>query len=170
LISETLKYLQIFHAQVIQTAAFNAHHDLSQRLARSLLSAQDRSGAPELSLTQDLISIMLGVRRSTVSVAAATLQRAGSIRYQHGRITILDRVGLENAACDCYEAIAGEYRRLFGEHPKDIVRPHRFTRSGNQHGSRSAAGSWRRKHGECWAYHGSHVRSDRRICAPARSS
>jgi len=125
--SETLKYLQIFHAQVIQTAACNAHHDLSQRLARWLLSAQDRSGTPELSLTQDLISIMLGVRRSTVSVAAATLQRAGIIRYQHGRITILDRVGLENAACECYEAIAGEYRRLFGEHPKDIVRPHRFT-------------------------------------------
>jgi len=80
-----------------------------------------------LSLTQDLISIMLGVRRSTVSVAAATLQRAGIIRYQHGRITILDRVDLENACCECYEAIAGEYRRLFGEHPKDIVRPQRFT-------------------------------------------
>lgn len=124
--SETLKYLQIFHAQVIQTAACNAHHDLSQRLARWLLSAQDRSGVPELSLTQDLISIMLGVRRSTVSVAAATLQRAGIIRYQHGRITIVNRVGLENAACECYEAISGEYRRLFGEHPKDIVRPHRF--------------------------------------------
>lgn len=125
--AETLKYLQIFHAQVIQTAACNAHHDLSQRLARWLLSAQDRSGVPELSLTQDLISIMLGVRRSTVSVAAATLQRAGIIRYQHGRITILDRVGLENAACECYEAISDEHRRLFGEHPKDIVRPHRFT-------------------------------------------
>ena len=124
--SVTLKYLQIFHAQVIQTAACNAHHDLSQRLARWLLSAQDRSGTPELSLTQDLISIMLGVRRSTVSVAAATLQRAGIIRYQHGKITVIDRVGLENAACECYEAISGEYRRLFGEHPKDIVRPHRF--------------------------------------------
>jgi CRP-like cAMP-binding protein len=125
--TETLKYLQIFHAQVIQTAACNAHHDLSQRLARWLHRAQDRSGVPELSLTQDLISIMLGVRRSTVSVAASTLQRAGIIRYQHGRITITDRVGLENAACECYEAIAGEYRRLFGEDPKGIVRPHRFT-------------------------------------------
>ncbi|KCZ60892.1 hypothetical protein HY30_00735 [Hyphomonas chukchiensis] len=123
----TLKYLHMFHAQVVQTAACNAHHDLSQRLARWLLSAHDRSGTPELSLTQDLISIMLGVRRSTVSVAAATLQRAGIIRYQHGKITIVDRVGLENAACECYEAISGEYRRLFGEHPKDIVRPHRFT-------------------------------------------
>tara|TARA_R110002020_G_scaffold83397_2_gene207349 strand:- start:260389 stop:261135 length:747 start_codon:yes stop_codon:yes gene_type:complete len=125
--SVTLKYLHIFHAQVIQTAACNAHHDLSQRLARWLLAAHDRSGTPELSLTQDLISIMLGVRRSTVSVAAATLQRAGIIRYQHGKITVVDRVGLENAACECYEAISGEYRRLFGEHPKDIVRPHRFT-------------------------------------------
>jgi CRP-like cAMP-binding protein len=115
-----LRYVEVFHIQVAQTAACNAHHELSQRLARWLLGAHDRSGVNELSLTQDLISIMLGVRRSTVSVAAAQLQKAGVIRYQHGRITIVDRVGLENAACECYEAVAGEYRRLFGEHPKDI--------------------------------------------------
>ncbi len=121
-----LKYLHVFHAQVVQTAACNAHHDLSQRLARWLLSAHDRSGVAELSLTQDLIAIMLGVRRSTVSVAASTLQRAGIIRYQHGRITIVDREGLENAACECYETISGEYRRLFGESSKTVVLPHRF--------------------------------------------
>jgi hypothetical protein len=57
------------------------------------------------------------VRRSTVSIAASTLQKAGVIRYQHGRITILDRVGLENAACECFEAVASEYRALFGEQP-----------------------------------------------------
>ncbi len=114
-----LRYTHVFHVQVAQTAACNAHHDLGQRLARWLLAAHDRSGVPELSLTQDLIAVMLGVRRSTVSIAASTLQKAGVIRYQHGRITILDRVGLENAACECYEAVAGEYRSLFGERPFD---------------------------------------------------
>ncbi len=112
-----LRYTHVFHVQVAQTAACNAHHELGQRLARWLLAAHDRSGVPELSLTQDLIAVMLGVRRSTVSIAASTLQRAGVIRYQHGRITIIDRVGLENAACECYEAVATEYRALFGEFP-----------------------------------------------------
>jgi CRP-like cAMP-binding protein len=112
-----LRYTHVFHVQVAQTAACNAHHELAQRLARWLLAAHDRSEAPELSLTQDLIAVMLGVRRSTVSIAASTLQKAGVIRYQHGKITIVDRVGLENAACECYEAVAGEYRALFGEHP-----------------------------------------------------
>ena len=112
-----LRYVCVFNVQVAQTAACNAHHELGQRLARWLLGAHDRSGVAALSLTQDLIAVMLGVRRSTVSVAAGMLQKAGIIRYQHGKITILDRVGLENAACECYEAVAGEYRRLFGEHP-----------------------------------------------------
>lgn len=114
-----LRYVCVFNVQVAQTAACNAHHELGQRLARWLLGAHDRSGVAELSLTQDLIAVMLGVRRSTVSVAASQLQRAGVIRYQHGKITVLDRSGLENAACECYEAVAGEYRRLFGEHPLD---------------------------------------------------
>lgn len=111
-----LRYALIFQIQVSQTAACNAHHALEQRLARWLLSAHDRSGVPELSLTQDLIAVMLGVRRATVSIAASTLQKAGVIRYQHGKITILDRAGLEDAACECHEAVNSEYRRLFGEH------------------------------------------------------
>lgn len=118
-----LRYVHVFHVQVAQTAACNAHHELGQRLARWLLAAHDRSGVPELSLTQDLIAVMLGVRRSTVSVAASPLQRAGYIRYQHGKITIIDRAGLENAACECYEAVASEYRRLFGEHTFEAVEP-----------------------------------------------
>ncbi|MEQ1489157.1 MAG: Crp/Fnr family transcriptional regulator [Terricaulis sp.] len=112
-----LRYTHVFHVQVAQTAACNAHHELGQRLARWLLAAHDRSDVAELSLTQDLIAVMLGVRRSTVSIAASTLQKAGVIRYQHGKITIIDRVGLENAACECYEAVASEYRALFGEYP-----------------------------------------------------
>lgn len=114
-----LRYTHVFHVQVAQTAACNAHHELSQRLARWLLAAHDRSGVAELSLTQDLIAVMLGVRRSTVSIAAGTLQKAGIIRYHHGKITIVDRVGLEDAACECYEAVASEYRALFGEYPHD---------------------------------------------------
>jgi CRP-like cAMP-binding protein len=110
-----LRYVLLFQIQVAQTAACNAHHALEQRLARWLLSAHDRSGASELSLTQDLIAVMLGVRRATVSVAASALQRAGVIRYQHGKIIVVDRLGLENSACECYESVAGEYRRLFGE-------------------------------------------------------
>ncbi|MFM9863300.1 MAG: Crp/Fnr family transcriptional regulator [Micropepsaceae bacterium] len=116
-----LRYVHAFHVQVAQTAACNAHHDLGQRLARWLLAAHDRSGVAELSLTQDLIAVMLGVRRSTVSIAASTLQKAGVIRYQHGRITILDRTGLENAACECYETVAGEYRSLFGEYRPTLI-------------------------------------------------
>jgi CRP-like cAMP-binding protein len=116
-----LRYTHVFHVQVAQTAACNAHHELSQRLARWLLAAHDRSNVAELSLTQDLIAVMLGVRRSTVSIAAGTLQKAGIIRYHHGKITIVDRVGLEDAACECYEAVAGEYRALFGEHSPDAA-------------------------------------------------
>ncbi|MEQ1781747.1 MAG: Crp/Fnr family transcriptional regulator [Hyphomonadaceae bacterium] len=112
-----LRYIHVFNVQVAQTAACNAHHDVGERLARWLLAAHDRSGRAELSLTQDLISVMLGVRRSTVSVAASILQKAGVIRYQHGRITVTDRIGLENAACECYEAVVGEYARLFGVYP-----------------------------------------------------
>jgi CRP-like cAMP-binding protein len=116
-----LRYVHAFHVQVAQTAACNAHHELGQRLARWLLAAHDRSGVAELSLTQDLIAVMLGVRRSTVSIAASTLQKAGVIRYQHGHITILNRTGLEDAACECYEAVTGEYRRLLGAYRPALI-------------------------------------------------
>jgi CRP-like cAMP-binding protein len=116
-----LRYVQVFQVQTSQTTVCNAHHEVSQRLARWLLAAHDRSGVPELSLTQDLIAVMLGVRRSTVSVAAGALQRAGFIRYQHGQITIVDRPGLESAACECYGAVAAEYRRMLGIDPAVVA-------------------------------------------------
>jgi CRP-like cAMP-binding protein len=116
-----LKYLHVFSVQIAQTATCNAHHELGQRLARWLLAAHDRSGIAELSLTQDLIAVMLGVRRSTVSVAAGQLQDAGVIQYKHGRITILDRRGLEAAACECYNAVVGEYRKLLGIDPAVVA-------------------------------------------------
>lgn len=112
-----LRYVHVFHVQVAQTAACNSHHELGQRLARWLLAAHDRSGVPQLSLTQELIAVMLGVRRATVSIAAGQLQVSGIIRYQHGRITIVDRVGLEHAACECYQAVTNEYRRMLGVDP-----------------------------------------------------
>ncbi len=113
-----LLYAHVFSVQAAQTAACDAHHELSQRLARWLLAAHDRSGMQHLALTQDLIAAMLGVRRSTVSVAAGTLQKAGIIQYHHGHISILDRSGLEAAACECYAVVAGEYRNLL---PGDVV-------------------------------------------------
>ena len=116
-----LRYVHVFQVQVSQTAACYAHHDVSQRLARWLLAAHDRSGSPELSLTQDLIAVMLGVRRATVSVAAGVLQKAGVIRYQHGHIKIVDRPGLENAACECYQSVAAEYRRMLGIDPAVVA-------------------------------------------------
>lgn len=119
-----LKYVHAFHVQVAQTAACNAHHEVSQRLARWLLAAHDRSGVPELSLTQDLIAVMLGVRRATVSIAAGMLQKAGAIRYQHGHITITDRVGLESAACECYSVVVNEYRKLLGIDPAVVAAAH----------------------------------------------
>ncbi len=108
-----LHYAHCFHVQVAQTAACNAHHDLVQRLARWLLAAHDRSGDTDLALTQDLIAVMLGVRRSTVSIAARSLQQADLIRYHYGHISIIDRAGLENAACECYASVMAEYRTLF---------------------------------------------------------
>lgn len=112
-----LKYIHAFHVQVAQTSACNAHHEVSQRLARWLLAAHDRSGVPELSLTRDLLAVMLGVRRATVSVTASILQKAGVIRYHHGSNTIIDRVGLEGVACECYFVVVDEYRSLLGIDP-----------------------------------------------------
>lgn len=109
-----LRYVHVFHVQVAQTAACNSQHELDERLARWLLAAHDRSGGPHLSLTQDMIAVLLGVRRSTVSVAAGELQRAGIIDYHRGHITIVDRVGLEHAACGCYQTVVDEYRHLMG--------------------------------------------------------
>jgi len=126
-----LRYVHVFNVQVAQTAACNAHHELSQRLARWLLAAHDRSDRAELSLTQDLIAVMLGVRRSTVSIAASMLQRAGFIRYQHGRITIVDRAGLEDAACECYKAGANEYRDMFDDASPASSAVDQIGRSGN---------------------------------------
>ena len=100
--------------QISQTAACNARHNVVERLARWLLMAQERVEADDLPLTQEFLAMMLGVRRAGVTVAAGTLQDAGLIRYHHGRVVVLDRRGLEAAACECYRLGKRESARLLG--------------------------------------------------------
>lgn len=110
--SVLLRYTQAFMTQVAQTAVCNRLHAVEQRLCRWLLMCQDRAGAAELQMTQELISNMLGGRRETVTVAAGRLQDAGLIRYARGHIAILDRAGLEDAVCECYSTVEAELARL----------------------------------------------------------
>jgi CRP-like cAMP-binding protein len=97
--------------QAEQSVACNALHDVTQRLCRWLLMTHDRVGGPILLLTQEYLSIMLGVQRTTVSIAAGALRENGMIRYSRGQIEILDRAALERAACECYGVLSGLGRR-----------------------------------------------------------
>ena len=112
--SVLLRYSQALLNQVSQGAACNRLHTLEERLARWLLTVRDRLESDELPLTQEFMSQMLGTRRSGVTVAAITLQQAGTIRYARGKITILNREGLEATSCECYGAVKGEFKRLLG--------------------------------------------------------
>ena len=107
-----LRYTQALIAQMVQTAACNRHHSLDQQLCRWLLLSLDRLQGDELVMTQELIANMLGVRREGVTEAALKLQAAGLIRYVRGRITVLDRKGLELRTCECYAVVKNEYDRL----------------------------------------------------------
>lgn len=108
------RYGQALFEQVGQTAACNRLHPLEQRCARWLLMTHDRVDGDELALTQEFLSYMLGVRRAGVTEACGTLQRSALIRYRHGHITIVDRPGLEAAACECYAVAAAAYTELLG--------------------------------------------------------
>jgi CRP-like cAMP-binding protein len=109
-----LRYAMAFSMQVTMTAACNARHVLEQRLARWLLMAHDRSDGDEFPMTHEFLSMMLGVRRAGITVAAGSLQKAGYITYMQGRIRVNDRPGLEAAACDCHTVSHREYKRLIG--------------------------------------------------------
>jgi CRP-like cAMP-binding protein len=109
-----LRYALAFQVQVTQTAACNARHPVEQRLARWLLMAHDRAESDTFLLTHEFLSQMLGVRRAGVTVAAGVLRRAGLIRYERGTIEVIDRPGLEAAACDCHAAVRREFVRLLG--------------------------------------------------------
>jgi CRP-like cAMP-binding protein len=107
-----LRYTQALMTQMSQTSVCNRHHSLDQQLCRWLLLSLDRLRANELAMTQELIANMLGVRREGVTEAASKLQQAGLISYSRGRITVLDRPGLEKRACECYAVVRHEYDRL----------------------------------------------------------
>ncbi len=107
-----LRYTQALITQMAQTAVCNRHHSLDQQLCRWLLLSLDRLQTNELIMTQELIANMLGVRREGVTEGALKLQEAGLIKYARGRITVLDRPGLEKRTCECYAVVKREYDRL----------------------------------------------------------
>ncbi len=107
-----LLYTLAILTQMAQTAVCNRHHSVDQQLCRWLLLSLDRLPTNELSMTQELIANMLGVRREGVTEAAGKLQRAGLIHYSRGRITVLDRPGLETRVCECYQVVRDEFERL----------------------------------------------------------
>jgi hypothetical protein len=101
-------YIQALFGQISQAGACNRVHSNEERLSRWLLMSQDRVGADEFAITHEYLAQMLGSRRATVSLSAGVLQAAGLIRYHRGRVTILDRAGLEATACECYGTIERE--------------------------------------------------------------
>jgi CRP-like cAMP-binding protein len=107
-----LRFAQAQLTQSGQTAACNRLHEIDQRTARWLLHCADWVARERFGLTQEFLAYMLGVRRPSVTTAAALMQRAGFITYHRGVIEILDREGLEGAACECYRLIRDEYKRL----------------------------------------------------------
>jgi CRP-like cAMP-binding protein len=113
-----LRYTQALMTQMTQTAVCNRHHSVEQQLCRTLLLSLDRTSGAGLSLTQELIASLLGVRREGVTEAAGNLQRAGLIRYSRGHIDVLDRAGLERSVCECYACVQREFARLLSDIPR----------------------------------------------------
>jgi CRP-like cAMP-binding protein len=107
-----LRYTQSLITQMAQTAVCNRHHSVDQQLCRWLLLSIDRLPTNTLIMTQELIAAMLGVRREGVTEAAGKLQKNGIIKYQRGKITVLDRPGLESCSCECYRVVKKETDRL----------------------------------------------------------
>ncbi len=107
-----LRFTQALITQMTQTAVCNRHHAVDQQLCRWLLLMLDRLSSDRLTMTQELIANMLGVRREGVTEAAGKLQAAGLIEYTRGRIQVLDRKRLESAVCECYGVVKREYDRL----------------------------------------------------------
>ena len=107
-----LRYTQALITQMSQTAVCNRHHSVEQQLCRWLLLTLDRLPSNELTMTQELIATMLGVRREGITETAGNLQRAGLISYRRGHISLLDRSGLESRVCECYAVVKNEFNRL----------------------------------------------------------
>ncbi len=109
------RYGQATLAFIMQSVACNALHPVEQRLSRWLLMAHDRLNTDQFPLTQELLSTMLGSTRPTVTIVAGTLRRAGLIEYRHGRMTVLNRAGLEACSCECYRSVDDAFRTLVPE-------------------------------------------------------
>lgn len=107
-----LCYTQALIVQMCQTAACNRHHSVEQQLSRWLLWTLDRLPGQQMTMTQELVATLLGVRRESITEAAGRLQGGGFIRYRRGHIDVLDRVGLQSRACECYAAVRNEMTRL----------------------------------------------------------
>jgi CRP-like cAMP-binding protein len=118
-----LRYVQALAVQIGQTASCNRHHSIEQQLCRWLLSTLDRVPSSEVAITHELVSGIMGVRRESITAAAGKLQRAGVLRYRRGHITVVERVGLEAAVCECYTVVKNEYGRLRAEAPRRQKRP-----------------------------------------------
>jgi len=110
-----LRFTQALITQMTQTAVCNRHHAVDQQLCRWLLLSLDRLAGSELVMTQELMANMLGVQRAGVSEAAGKLQAEGLIRYNRGKISVIDRPRLEARVCECYRAVKKEYDRLLPE-------------------------------------------------------
>jgi CRP-like cAMP-binding protein len=107
-----LRYTQALITQMCQTAACNRHHTIEQQLSRWLLWTVDRVPSQDMTMTQDLVASLLGVRRESITEAAGRLQQGGFIRYRRGHIDVLDRIGLQSRACECYAVVKTEMNRL----------------------------------------------------------
>src|SRR4051794_6255878 len=114
LLSLLIRHEQTVYAQAQQSAACFATHHIQARLCRWLLRARDLAGTDTLSFTQEYLAEMLGVRRTSVTVVAHTLQSAGFIKYARGKIQVLNEEGLQEGACECYETVKRQYRQLIG--------------------------------------------------------
>jgi CRP-like cAMP-binding protein len=108
------RYTQAMINQISQSVVCNHRHSVQKRMCRWLLLSHDRVGVDKFRLTHEFLAQMLGVRRPTVTSVAATLQKAGLVRYHRGEITVLDRKGLEAASCECYQVVREELDRLLG--------------------------------------------------------
>ena len=109
-----LKYTHALFTQVTQSAACMASHALGRRLCRWLLMTHDGAAGDTFEVKHEFMALMLGVTRPVVSRAAGALRRGGLIRYARGRVTVLDRAGLEGRACECYASVVAEYGRVLG--------------------------------------------------------
>ena len=127
--SVVLGYCQYQCMMVSQIAGCNRLHDVESRLARWLLIVEDRTGGPELRLTQEFLAQMIGSRRTTVTAVAGSLQDRGLIRYVRGTVRVLDRVGLERAACECYPLTRALLKSLYKPSGQEVFGDEAFQKS-----------------------------------------